>query len=112
MGPIYHLAIADNPRLNTRIARGSALWQTLYNSRTSTERFNSFVRCKGALGSRPYRRSHLFLMNILCQALHRHAQVWVKKLFGGKLSASAAGVVDRLLLLAKQRNQPADPLAA
>ena len=85
LGPFVRLSLDDNPRLNLRIPRGSEKFKKLYSQRTSTERFNSFCKVAGKAGRRPYRRQHLFAINLLCQALHRYAQAFVRATYGKDL---------------------------
>jgi hypothetical protein len=84
MGPLVSLRAEEDPRLNPCVPRGSEEWKEIYNQRTCTERFNSFVKEAGGLGDAPYRRQHLFLFVMLGQALRRHAMEWVKARFGKK----------------------------
>ena len=82
MAPLLYLRTVDDPRLNPAVPRGTEQYRLAMNKRTSTERFNSFVKEAGGLGRRPSRRRHIFLIMTLCHALRRHAMEWVKERFG------------------------------
>ena len=85
LGPFVTLSVEDDPRLNPPISRSTRSFSELYDMRTCAERFNSFCKVKGKVDRCPYRREHLFMINLMCQALHRHAQAWVRDRFGQNL---------------------------
>jgi hypothetical protein len=76
MGPLVHIPVGDDPRLNLPIPRNTPAFDALYDQRTATERFFSTVKGNG-LGARPYRRRHVFHIITLCHALRLHARAWL-----------------------------------
>ncbi|MEZ4475557.1 MAG: hypothetical protein R3F60_33130 [bacterium] len=84
LGPWTTLRHDDDPRLNTMVARGSAEEKALFAKRTSAERIFSYLKGKGGMARRPYRRRHVFHIMALGHALALHAKAWVKKILGPK----------------------------
>ena len=85
------------------VARGSAEEKALFDKRTSAERIFSYLKGKGGMARRPYRRRHVFHIMALGHALALHAKAWVRKLLGPKkptdlLALTAA--LERLLATA------------
>lgn len=79
LGPWTTLRHDGDPRLNPVVVRGSAEEKRLFGKRTSAERIFAYLKGKGRLGQRPYRRRHVFHIVALCHALSLHAKAWMKK---------------------------------
>lgn len=82
MGPIVHVAVNEDPRLDPPIPRGSDRYKLLYAKRTCTERFFSVVKEAGRLGKRPYRLQSLFLLAALARSICIHAKAQFGHLHG------------------------------
>lgn len=108
MGPLVYLRAEDDPRLNPVVPRGSDEYKRASAMRTCTERFNSFSKEAGGMGDSPYRHRHIFLLMILCQALRRHAMVWVAQQFGTSEPKSLDELLGMLEGLAQDRQPEAE----
>ncbi len=84
MGPLLHIRLTGDPRMNLAIPRESALFTELYKDRTATERYNSTLKSKGAMATGAYRRGHIFLTMAVLHAVEAHADAWVGRTFGDK----------------------------
>ena len=96
MGPIVHLKLAGDPRMNLAIPRESAQFTELYKERTTTERFNSTLKSKGHMANGAFRRQHVAHMAGMLHAVGMHAKAWVKKLFGMATKVDVSAVLARL----------------
>jgi hypothetical protein len=74
MGPLLHIRLGDNPRLNLPIPRESPQYAELYKDRTATERYNSTLKSKGQMATGAYRRQHFVLTVAVLHAIECHAR--------------------------------------
>lgn len=82
LGPLVHIRLDGDPRMNLPIPRESPLFAELFKQRTATERYNSTLKAKGDMATGAYRRKHLTLAAAVLHAIGLHAQAWVDKVFG------------------------------
>jgi transposase len=82
MGPYYRLEVSDSPKANLKIYPETERWKALYKERTAVERLFSRLKTTGKLGSRPYRRMHVFHFVTVCQSMVMHLRAWAKQLGG------------------------------
>jgi hypothetical protein len=94
MGPLVHIRLDGDPRMDLPIPRQSQLFQELYKQRTATERFNSTLKSKGSMATGAYRRQHLTLAAAVLHAIGLHAKVWVGQVFGKQKPATVGALVN------------------
>jgi len=80
MGPLVHIRLKDDPRMNLPIPRESPLFAELFKDRTATERYNSTLKSKGRMARGAYRRQHFVLTVAVLHAIEAHAGAWVDRL--------------------------------
>jgi len=81
MGPLLHIRLREDPRLNLPIPRHSALFTEMFKDRTATERYNSTLKSKGRMARGAYRRQHYVLTVAVLHAIEAHANAWVGRVF-------------------------------
>jgi len=113
MGPLVHLSLDDDPRLNPPVPRGSDRFLELYRKRTCTERHFSTAHGKG-LADSPYRRQHIFHVMALVHALDRYVHLWLRALGEEEVPNTLGQTLDwlgRLIGNKRQQRQQEDKAA-
>lgn len=82
MGPLVHIRLGKDPRMNLAIPRESPQFVELYKDRTATERYNSVLKSKGRMATGAYRRQHIAWTMAMLLAVELHADSWVKRTLG------------------------------
>lgn len=82
MGPLVHIKLGRDPRMNLAIPRESPLFAELYKDRTATERYNSVLKSKGRMAVGAYRRQHVAWIMAMLLGVELHADSWVKRALG------------------------------
>ena len=96
MGPILHLRLDGDPRLNLPIPRNSPKFTELYRQRTSTERFNSTLKSKGDLANGAFRRRHVLFTFAVLHAVEIHARARAGRHLGSSDHITLELVVEHL----------------
>ena len=96
MGPLVHIRLGKDPRMDLVIPRGSAEFEALYKDRTSTERYNSTVKSKGRMAQGAYRRKHFVFTIAVLHAIEKHAMAWVDLVFARQRPRTAAELLEWL----------------
>lgn len=96
MGPLVHIRLGKDPRMDLVIPRGSAEFEELYKDRTSTERYNSTVKSKGRMAQGAYRRKHFVFTMAVLHAIEKHAMAWVDLVFARQRPRTAAELLEWL----------------
>jgi hypothetical protein len=69
-------SLPKDPRLQTRIPRGTAAWEAAMDTRTAAERLFSHLKCALGLGNGRHRSDSVWAVHTLIAALAMHIQAW------------------------------------